>query len=154
MLAEYLSMLAEYYIEYPLIAAFDTATERTNRHRIVNLAIDYITKNLSHKISVADMAVYCMCSKSTLNHLFSAVMGRTIPEFVSIQRVNRAKYMIMNTSLGIEQIGTQCGIFQRRIQEDIRTDSDRIPRAYAGQVEGGCLGNIVNPLAEKLKLFA
>ena len=46
------------------------------------------------------------------------------------------------------------GLFQRRIQEDIRTDSDRIPRAYAGQVEGGCLGNIVNPLAEKLKLFA
>lgn len=109
MLAEFMSMLAEYYIEYPLIAAFNTATERTNRHRIVNLAIDYITKNLSHKISVADMAVYCMCSKSTLNHLFSAVMGRTIPEFVSIQRVNRAKYMIMNTSLGIEQIGTQCG---------------------------------------------
>ena len=33
MLAEYLSMLAEYYIEFHLIAAFDTATERTNRHR-------------------------------------------------------------------------------------------------------------------------
>lgn len=109
MLAEFLSLLAEYYIEYPLIAAFNTATERTNRHRIVNLAIDYISKNLSQKISVADLAVYCMCSKSTLNHLFSAVMGRTIPEFVSIQRVNRAKYLIMNTSLGIEQIGTQCG---------------------------------------------
>lgn len=109
-LAEYLSMLAEYYIEYPLIAAYDEAESgKANRHRMINLAIDFITQNLSRKISVADMAVYCMCSKSTLNHTFSSVMGRSIPEFVSIQRVNRAKYLLMNTTLSIEQIGTQCG---------------------------------------------
>ncbi|MCI8388087.1 MAG: helix-turn-helix domain-containing protein [Clostridiales bacterium] len=110
LLAEYLSMLAEHYIEYPLIAAFsEKGRYNTRRNKIISLAIDYISKNLSSKISVADMAVYCMCSKSTLNHMFSAVMGRTIPEFVSIQRVNRAKYLILNTNLSIEQIGIQCG---------------------------------------------
>ncbi len=108
--AEYLSMLAEYYIEYSLIAEFSAANgAKSTRHRIINLAIEYISKNLTRKISVADMAVYCMCSRSTLNHLFSSVVGRTIPEFVAIQRVNRAKYMILNTSLTIEQISTQCG---------------------------------------------
>lgn len=110
LLAEYLSMLAEHYIEYPLVAAYSEASSgKTNRHKIINLAIDFISKNLSRKISVADMALHCMCSKSTLNHMFSGAMGRSIPEFVSIQRVNRAKYLIMNTNLSIEQIGVQCG---------------------------------------------
>lgn len=109
-LAEYLSMLSEYYIEYPLIAVYSKAALGvTNRNRIISLAIDYIGQNLSKKISVADMAVYCMCSKSTLNHMFRSSMGRSIPEFVSIQRVNRAKYLLMNTTLSIEQIGIQCG---------------------------------------------
>ncbi len=109
LLAEYLSMLAEYYIKYPLIVAYRENGEHSDRHRMINLAIDYISQNLSRKISAADMAVYCMCSKSTLNHTFSGVMGRSIPEYVSIQRVNRAKYLLMNTTLSIEQIGTQCG---------------------------------------------
>jgi AraC-like DNA-binding protein len=110
LLAEYLSMLAEHYIEYALVAAYSEACNgKTHRHKIINLAIDYISKNLSSKISVSDMSTYCMCSKSTLNHLFSAAMGRSIPEFVSIQRVNRSKYLLVNTDFSIEQIGVQCG---------------------------------------------
>ena len=58
MLAEYLSMLAEYYIEYSLIAEFSTADgTKSIRHRITNLAIEYISKNLTNKITVADLAV-------------------------------------------------------------------------------------------------
>jgi len=108
--ASYLSMLAEYYVDYSMITGFDESMgKHTQRHKIISLATDYITKNLSKKISVADMAVFCMCSKSTLNHMFPSVMGRTIPEYVSIQRINRAKYLLLNTNLSVEQISVQCG---------------------------------------------
>lgn len=108
--ASYLSMLAEYYVDYSMITGFDESMgKHTQRHKIISLATDYITKNLSRKITVADMAVFCMCSKSTLNHMFSSVMGRTIPEYVSIQRINRSKYLLLNTNLSVEQISVQCG---------------------------------------------
>lgn len=110
MMAKYLSMLAEYYIDRSLVTSFKEACRGdTRRRKLMSLAIEYISMNLSSKISVADMAVYCMCSKSTLNHLFSGAMGRTIPEFVSFQRVSRAKYLLTNTEQSIEQIALQCG---------------------------------------------
>ena len=108
--ASFLSMLAEYYVDYSMIIGFDESMgKHTQRHKIIGLATDYITKNLSKKISVADMAMYCMCSKSTLNHMFPSVMGRTIPEYVSIQRINRSKYLLLNTNLSVDQISAQCG---------------------------------------------
>ncbi len=44
----YLSMLAEYYVDYSMITGFDESLgKHTQRHKIISLAADYITKNLS-----------------------------------------------------------------------------------------------------------
>lgn len=110
LIAKYFSMLAEYYIDRSLISSFGEACHGTlGNHRLITLAIEYISMNLSKKITVADMASYCMCSKSTLNHLFSGAMGMTIPEFISVQRVNRAKFLLANTDLSIEKIASRSG---------------------------------------------
>lgn len=108
-LAGYLSMLAEYYISDTLVRSFSSDYKIARRHRLISLATEYITANLSKKISVSDMAVYCMCSESTLNHLFKSTLGRTIPESVAAQRISRAKYLLSDSDLPIERIAESCG---------------------------------------------
>lgn len=110
MLGEYVSMVVEYCLDYSLVTAYyNTTSGRTYRRRITYLAIEYISKNLNKKITVSDMSNYCLCSKSTLNHMFGGAVGMTIPEFVAHQRVNRSKYLLMNKRLSIEEIGYRCG---------------------------------------------
>lgn len=119
--AEYISMLAEDCVDTARVMRFreDCESQRSAyvrpgttkmvRKQSISLAVDYILKNLTSRISVADMAVYCMCSQSTLNHVFSAEIGRTIPEFVALQRVNRARHMLLATENPVERIAFDCG---------------------------------------------
>ena len=137
-MAKYLSMLAEYYVDRSLITAFKEACRGdTKRRKLISLAIEYISMNLSSKITVADMAVYCMCSKSTLNHLFSGAMGRTIPEFVALQRVDRAKYLLANTEQSVEQIALQCGFSSSTYFSVVfRKLTDFTPSEFRGKING------------------
>lgn len=148
MMAKYLSMLAEYYIDSSLATAFGEATRGDiGRRKLINLAIEYISMNLSSKISVADMAVYCMCSKSTLNHLFSGAMGRSIPEFVSVQRVSRAKYLLTNTELSVEQIASQCGFSTSSYFSVVfRRLTDFTPTEFREKMKGGTIGDLTGVL--------
>lgn len=109
-LADYLSMIAEQYIDHTLISFFSkSCCGKDKNHKRISSAIDYITKNISGKITVSDIADYCFCSNSTLTHLFSRMVGKPISEFITIQRVNRAKYLLPGNSLSIEQISRECG---------------------------------------------
>ena len=146
-LAGYLSMLAEYYIDHSLVIPFSKGYQMTRRHKLVSLATEYITMNLAGKISVADMAVYCMCSKSTLNHLFRSALGRTIPEFVTAQRVSRAKYLLLNTELSIEQIAAACGFSSGTYFSVVfKKLSDMTPTEYRSKTTGASKENITGLL--------
>ena len=148
MMAKYLSMLAEYYIDRSLVTAFKEACRgNTGRRKLISPAIQYITMNLSGKISVADMAVYCMFSKSTRNHLFSGAMGRTMPEFVSLQRVGRAKYLLANTELSVEQIAAQCGFSSSAYFSVVfRKLTDFTPTEFREKASGNSRDNLTGVL--------
>ena len=147
-IANYISMLAEYYIDHSLVATFSEVWNgNSGQRKLISMAIEYISMNLSSKISVADMAVHCMCSKSTLNHLFSGAMGRTIPEFVSIQRIRRAKYLLTNTEQSVEQIAAQCGFSTCSYFSVVfRKLTDFTPTEFRNKNKRGTIGDVTGVL--------
>lgn len=77
--------------------------------KISKAAIDYINSNLDKKITVSSIADTVHLSQSQFSKRFKEETGYSPYEFVMIKRLNKAKYLLLNSALQIVEIARQTG---------------------------------------------
>ncbi|WP_210543399.1 AraC family transcriptional regulator [Rhodoferax sp. PAMC 29310] len=75
----------------------------------INVIVNSITENLSESQSAADIARGLGMSESGFSRFFRRATGNTFTDFVNHVRVNRACQLLMETDLGIANIGFEVG---------------------------------------------
>lgn len=77
-------------------------------HRI-RQAMDHVTRHLDQKLTLDRLAEVAGLSMSRLGHLFRAAVGVSPMEFVERQRIERARQLLMMTSLSVKEISRAVG---------------------------------------------
>lgn len=75
----------------------------------IRAAIELIEKELEKDVRVSDLAARLGWSRSRLEHLFRDEVGTTIRRFVQALRVAKAKLLLPDLSLRVEQVAWKCG---------------------------------------------
>lgn len=69
----------------------------------------YVQRNFMQEITINDIANACLCSESTVSHLFKKQTGKTINEFITELRIKQAKNLLKTTDISISEIAVMCG---------------------------------------------
>ena len=69
----------------------------------------YVKNNLSHKLTLNDIALHLHCSTVTLTEHFKAEFGITIMEYVTSKRMNLAEKLLLTTDSPIREISATVG---------------------------------------------
>lgn len=81
----------------------------SSEDNILGHTLDYIKRNYKEQISVPEVANFCHCSVSYINHTFKRRMNVNIREYINRLRVNAAKTYLTGTSLPIKEVASCTG---------------------------------------------
>lgn len=70
---------------------------------------DYIEAHLHHDIGLDDLASVCRLSRFHFSRAFKATFGDTPSQYLSQQRIEKAKQMLATTGLSVSDIALCCG---------------------------------------------
>lgn len=76
---------------------------------ILHHVLDYIDRNFRKDFTVSDIANFCHCSESYINHLFKKKMQDNIRAYINQLRIKEAKIQLSNSDLLIKHIATNVG---------------------------------------------
>ncbi len=93
-----------WYLYYQLIE-----TTVNNEHPHIKHIKQYVAKHLSENITLEEIAESVHLTPQYCCALFSKQMGQTLFEFISKQRIDLAKAMIVTSDLTLTEIAGQCG---------------------------------------------
>jgi two-component system response regulator YesN len=77
-------------------------------------AENYIHRHLESNFGIEEICHYLGISPSYFSLLFKQQYGETFVEYLSKQRIERAKSMLVLSDKSIKQIGNKVGFFERR----------------------------------------
>jgi AraC-like DNA-binding protein len=97
---------------------------RSSRRDALQRVMRYVREHLGEEISLNDAAAAAMLSPNYLAHLLKKQTDRTFTELVTERRLERAKELLLTSSLRIGDIALQCGFsdadyFSRRFRQQI-----------------------------------
>lgn len=72
-------------------------------------ATDYLIERLDGEVSLLDLANYCGLSRSHFSRSFKRSTGYAPHQWLARKRVERAKDLLVNTTLSLSAIAIQCG---------------------------------------------
>jgi len=72
--------------------------------------LDYIGRNYSGRLSLAEVAKAFYCSESTVSHLFKRNSGYNFSRYVNRIRVDTAKHFLRNSEVSIHELAAYVGI--------------------------------------------
>ena len=75
---------------------------------------EYLRANSAARHSLSAIAAAVSLDERTLTAHFKRATGRTIPEYLTSVRLERAQDLVRNTSLDLETIATACGFTSKR----------------------------------------
>ena len=84
--------------------------------------LQYIENNYREKITTKDIAAYCFITEEHLCRFFKKTVGKTVVEYITQYRVEKAAVLLINTdetvgniaaSVGFEDINYFSRIFKR-----------------------------------------
>ncbi|THF81624.1 response regulator transcription factor [Cohnella fermenti] len=76
----------------------------------IRRAIEYIDKNYGKEISLQEIADHCHLSRTYFSQIFCLEMKESFSDYLSRYRIERAKYLLMETDLKIYEVGAACGL--------------------------------------------
>jgi AraC family transcriptional regulator len=85
-------------------------TDPQRRHPAVHQAIEIIERRLAEPIRVPDLAGAVDLSHNHLTRLFHAATGLTIVEYIQNRRIQRARHLLVHSTLPIKAIAEEVGI--------------------------------------------
>jgi len=99
--SDLLLIMAEYIEKYDLMS--------NNEQTLAQVVRRYIDKNLSSKITLADLSWNLHCSTVTLTEHFKREFGITIMQYVTQKRMQMAEQMLLGSHASINEIASTCG---------------------------------------------
>lgn len=91
-----------------LLAGGSSGMEKTEEQKFAP-AMQFIEKNIGRQISLQDIAGTVNMSHYHFSHLFKKYYGCSPYEYLILERINRAKYMLKTSSLPVKEIAHQVG---------------------------------------------
>ena len=84
---------------------------RYNSHEdtIVAHALEYISRNFASQILVRDVASYCYCSESYINHSFKKRVSMNVNTYINKVRIEHAKHRLLHTKDKMTAIAMDVG---------------------------------------------
>ena len=76
---------------------------------ILSHTLEYIHQNYTNAITVREVACFCHCSESYINHIFKKNMRVNIKAYINKIRLEQSKEYLMNTSESISEIAIHVG---------------------------------------------
>ena len=71
--------------------------------------LEYINENLSQKLTVLQISKDTYMPKSSLYNCFRTYFGCTVSEYINLKRTEKAKELLINTSLSVGEISEKLG---------------------------------------------
>jgi len=126
----------EFYLEQTLSAEHTVSSELQKLEQLIR----DIEKKLHFHWTVEDMAEIIHYSTSHLHRLFQKRFSRSPIQQLIYLRVERAKYLLLNTTWSIEQIAEQVGYtdvfnFSKRFKKSVGTPPARFRKAEKEQID-------------------
>jgi AraC-like DNA-binding protein len=82
----------------------DPMPKKNDRTRVIIKVLDYISNHYSEKISIKAMSRYLNMSEQHFCRVFKAYTGKTLVEYVTLFRLDKAYRLIVSTDIPITQI--------------------------------------------------
>lgn len=87
----------------------DTTSGSSLGDPIVLKAETYITKQLHTNIKVNQVLEHCKVSRSTLDKRFTSIHGKTVHQYLSDLRIQKAQQLLKQTTETLDTIAKRCG---------------------------------------------
>lgn len=75
----------------------------------VQIVVNYINENYSEDLSLEVLTSVAHFSQSHLSRLFKKQMGMTISQYINLKRIEKAVFLLKNTSKSLKNIASECG---------------------------------------------
>ncbi len=104
-------LLADNQLERVLLLAhaFNPLAPHARRHPVVRKALHAIESHWHECLDVAALAKAAGCSASHLAHRFAADMGTTPMAYLEAHRIERAKYLLVSTTMAVKEVAAAVG---------------------------------------------
>ncbi|RBW69749.1 response regulator transcription factor [Bacillus taeanensis] len=102
------SILGTFLLEEHGMQKGDSNYNKINNPSIES-AIKYIDNNLDKPLTIKDTAQYVHLNSSYFSVLFKEETGSTYSEFVTTQRIKKAKELLIVSDIGLDEISEQVG---------------------------------------------
>jgi len=100
------SILCEMYNQQYFI---ESSPEKKSNQQIYNDILDYIKWNCHENIRVSYIAEYFGYNEKYLSHLFTKISGTSLKQYILLQKMEVAKFILSDTNNSISEIGAQLG---------------------------------------------
>lgn len=98
---------------------------------IVSEALAVIRERYQDPITVEDLLRICRLSRRTLEKHFKSELGRTPADELRRVRLERAKQLLRDTDLPVEEVATQCGfLYANTLARNLREQIGLTPSAF------------------------
>jgi AraC-like DNA-binding protein len=77
--------------------------------RLIARALDYINEMYANNLTMEEIARYCNCSKSHLQHLFQTHRRQTVWQYLQAVRMERARRLLVETEWPISHLAAMVG---------------------------------------------
>lgn len=116
--------------------------QANSRKQIIQQAMDFMLSNLEKPISLLDIARAVAVSRSHLEHAFKKHTGRSVMSHLQELRIQKAKRLLLESSLNISRIAAECGysslhLFSRRFRKLVTM----CPTEYARTIRAALLSS-------------
>ena len=106
--AEYISRIYyDFSLSYPEL--INNTRYNSSEDNILSHTLEYIKRNYKDQVSVLDIARFCHCSVSYINHIFKKKMKVNIKLYINRLRVEDAKAYLTGTDLPVKTITSYIG---------------------------------------------
>ncbi len=113
----------------------DAGDSKSASHLIVGVK-EYIIKHLADEMTLGEIAWHVGKGEEHLARVFKRETGRTVFDYVREVRINHARTLILNPSLTMSEIATQCGFNSLSFfSRTFRQITGMSPTGYRRQME-------------------
>lgn len=107
---EYISEIKRWFEDFTS-AYFDYVDhlKKSTQREDVTKAVEYIIANYNTGLTLSKVAGYINISENYFSHIFKKVMGDSFTEYITKYRIKKAKELLRNTDMRINEIAEQVG---------------------------------------------
>lgn len=109
MLAEFLGQTYRLLQQTHAVPSTTTRYHTSSEDTILSHAIEYIQQNAANKITVSELAAFCLCSESYLSRIFKRRTGVNINIYINKVRIEQAKNNLLLSDDSIADIASSVG---------------------------------------------